>query len=299
MIYVKRKTLFILAVILALFVALVLTYVRFGMDKNFDITEIPELFVKAAQGLNQSNLVLENTVNGNSVEYGNLAEEMRSLSEKLRYIYEKADLGEGELANRLKTASKSYSDVAYGAYKMLELSEEFRELKGSIDEMFKMLSYCNIAGAKNKASELDSKLEKLKEEAKNLMLLLSNIDENSLLSDNHRKILEHSIDVSTKFYLMLSELTKVKDILIQTDEKVLENACAAYKCGCAPKNMEGMDKLALGLSKLSPKDGWGYSYEIGEFKTWLKYLGQQGLSNGMGGDNTGSGAGEGYPSSDD
>lgn len=299
MIRVKRKTLIVLAIILALFVALILTYIKFGSDENFDIREIPELFVKAAQGLNQSNIVLENTVTGKNVEYGNLADEMKSLSEKLRYIHEKADLGEGELADRLKTASKSYSDVAYGAYKMLELSEEFRELRGSIDEMFKMISYCNIAGAKNKASELDSKLEKLKEEAKNLMLLLSNIDENNLLSDNHRRILERSIDVSTKFYLMLSELTKVKDILIQTDMKILENACAAYKCGCAPKNMEGMDKLALGLSKLNPGDSWSYSYEIGEFKAWLKYLGQQGRGNGVGRSGTGGGAGEGYPPSDD
>lgn len=289
-----RNKLLVLAAILALLASLLITYVRFGGGENIDIREVPGLFVEAAHGLNQSRIVLEHTVAGEDVRYRGLADKMKALSEKLRYVYEKADLGEGELADKLRNASRSYSDVAYGAYRMLELSGELRELKGPIDEMFTMLSHCDIAGAKKAASELGPKLEKLKEESRELMILLSGIDENSLLSEGHRRILERGVDDATKLYLMLAELTKVKDILAQTDEKVLKNACAAYKCGCAPENMEGMDKLALGLSKLAPGAGWHYSYEIGEFKAWLKYMGQVGGAQGAG-----SGAGEGGPSGED
>ena len=87
------------AILIALFAATLYRPPRSGVEVRPE--DLPKLFVEAAQGLNRSTLLLNQSVMGAKVSDKPLAEEMERVSRLLAWAAVNGSLGEGELGRVL------------------------------------------------------------------------------------------------------------------------------------------------------------------------------------------------------
>lgn len=282
------------AILIALFAATLYRPPRSGVEVRPE--ELPKLFVEAAQGLNRSTLLLNQSVMGAKVSDKPLAEEMERVSRLLAWAAVNGSLGEGELAERLRASSAAYSRLAAAAAQMEALAETLSRISGPAGEMLSLAENCNITGARAAAEKLAPLLREARARAKEVLDTLSGVEEDSLLSPGHRAIYRGAYGSALRAYLMLGELEKVADLLLSGDPGTLEKLCVAARCGgCTPGVAPG--DLAQRLSRLNPGDAWAYGYQVSRIKSWLTALtGQQGGSQQGG---QGAGAGSGGPSGED
>ncbi len=254
-------------------------------EAKYDLRELPEDFVRAVHGLNLSVSSLHKELNTEA-----LAEEMSSLAERLMRVH-KEELFKGRLGRLLNEASFSYSKIAEAAKYVSELSSDFKEGENKLNLVFSYLDNCSVEEARDLIKELN--LESMLEKAGSALNALNQVNETSLLSEEHRHVYNESTYTVDRVYGMLVELIKVKGLLTKEDPRVLRELCLARKFGRRPNPSLSYESAVSRLQQLDPSSGYAYAFQIYQVKSWLK-----GQCRGSG-SGTGSGAGTWYPESDD
>ena len=281
-----------------LIILFALTYVQWQPSTSSpEIEELPELFVKAAYGLNYSTKLLEISLTGSISDPSEHYSSMLSLSAKLRNLSEEGILTYSRLGRELRDSARAYSAIALAASKLDTLSMEIANTVPLIDAMFHNLIQCNISAAASTAEKLEPKLRTLKQATDAALKALAGVDADKLLSDQHRAIYSEAAEEAAKIGHMLVEISKIVNMLRNVDADTLRAACIAHKMGNTI-SLTNCKMLSQHLLAINPSKGCKYGYELGLIKSWLKALGQQ-SQNGQTGSETGGGAGAGQPSSDD
>ncbi len=280
------KNVLIFAGLLALLLAIFAITLIPEAEAKYDLRELPEDFIRAVHGLNLSVNSLHMKLDTRA-----LAEEMGSLAKRLMKVHEEG-LFKGKLGKLLNEASLSYSKVAEAARYVSELSSELREKRDELSLMFSYLENCSVEEARDLVEKLE--LESTLEKASSALNALNQVNETSLLSEEHRRVYNESVHKVKKIYDMLVELIKVRDLLSEEDPKVLRELCLARKLGRRPDPSLSYGSALSRLRQLDPSSGYDYAFQIYQVKSWLKGARCRGSSG-----RAGSGAGTWYPESDD
>ncbi len=221
----SKKTIGLIAVILVLMATIVLYQNLVETQSNKDVEEgfekeLAELFVKTMIYFNETKHDMLNSyymipymtsLSRNEIvrlidKYINLSKTL-FIPENFPFIVSNQT---PELQRLLWKSFRSYYVIANDTLITYDINNDFEEIMPMIAKSLTYLSKCEVEKGINEYLKTEPKLLKIINNLNQLYYDLSSIDEKTLLSNEHRRILKEAINTTSK---ILSSLTKYREIM--------------------------------------------------------------------------------------